>query len=228
MASVQLLGVSPCLYVNRVQIALHLKFIEYEFIQENPHDRSERLLKANPVQKRIPVLIHDGKAVCESLIIVEYINDAWNNSSSILPSNPHDRALARFWAAYIDDKELREASTAEARKEIIGRIYEGSVLLEETFVKYDGGKPFFGGDNVGYLDIALGSLDIALGSLMGWVKATEVISGVKFLDELKTPGLAGWAEKICSHNAFKEVLPETQMLVEIYKMLQGRGKPASG
>ncbi|KAL2510194.1 Glutathione S-transferase U17 [Forsythia ovata] len=227
IASVQLLGESPSPYVNRVQIALNLKSIEFEFIQENPYDKSERLLKVNPVQKKIPVLIHDGKPICESLIIVEYIDDAWNNGPPILPSDPHDRALARFWAAYIDNKwfplyrELRAASTEEARKELIERIFEGLVLLEEAFVKCSKGKPFFGGDNIGYLDIALGCY-------MGWVKATEVSIGVKFLDEFKTPGLAEWADKFCSLNDFKEVVPETQKLVEIYKMFQGRGKPASG
>ncbi|CAA2955260.1 glutathione S-transferase U17-like [Olea europaea subsp. europaea] len=51
-------------------MALNLKSIEYDFIQENPHDKTERLLKANPVLKKIPVLIHDGQSICESLIIV--------------------------------------------------------------------------------------------------------------------------------------------------------------
>ncbi|CAA2955261.1 glutathione S-transferase U17-like [Olea europaea subsp. europaea] len=105
MAScVQLLGASPSPYVNRVQMALKLKSVEYEFIEENPHIKSERLLKANPVLKKIPVLIHDGEPICESLLIVQYIDDAWNNGPSLLPSDPQDAYLARFWALYIDDK----------------------------------------------------------------------------------------------------------------------------
>ncbi|CAI9779337.1 unnamed protein product [Fraxinus pennsylvanica] len=222
MAScVQLLGASASPFVNRVQMALNLKSVEYEFIEENPNDRSERLLKANPVIKKIPVLIHDGKPICESLIIVEYIDDAWNNGPSILPSDPHDRALARFWAAYIDDKwfplykKLREASTEEGRKEILDSIFEGLVLLEAAFVKCSKGKPFFGGDNVGYLDIALGCY-------MGWMKATEILIGVKWLDEINNPGLAEWAERFYSHSAIKDVMPETSKLVEIYKMYQAR------
>ncbi|CAA3031009.1 glutathione S-transferase U17-like [Olea europaea subsp. europaea] len=186
----------------------------------NPHDKTERLLKANPV-------FHDGQSICESLIIVQYIDDARNNGPSLLPSDPHDRALARFWAAYIDDKwiplykELKETSTEEARKEIIERICEGLILFDEAFVRCSKGKPFFGGDNIGYLDIALGSY-------MGWLKATEEINGRKFLDQHATPSLAQWAEKFYSHDAFKEVVPKTQKLVEIDKMVQGSGKPASG
>ncbi|CAA3031010.1 glutathione S-transferase U17-like [Olea europaea subsp. europaea] len=228
MAScVQLLGASPSPYVNRVQMALKLKSIEYELIEENPHIKSERLLKANPVLKKIPVLIHDGEPICESLLIVQYIDDAWNNGPSLLPSDPQDAYLARFWALYIDDKwyplykELREAPTEEARKEVLDKIFEGLVLLEEAFLKCGKGKPFFGGDNIGYLDIALGCY-------MGWLKVIEEMTSIKFLDRSKTPGLAEWAEKFCSHDTFKEVVPETQKLVEIFKMVQGRGKPASG
>ncbi|KAJ8547842.1 hypothetical protein K7X08_021078 [Anisodus acutangulus] len=62
-------------------------------------NKSELLLKSNPVHKKIPVFIHGDNTICESLVIVQY-------SPSILPSDPHDRAISRFWAAYIDDKVL--------------------------------------------------------------------------------------------------------------------------
>lgn len=29
----------------------------------------------------------------------------------VLPSDPHDRAVARFWAAYLDDKVWQKAIT---------------------------------------------------------------------------------------------------------------------
>ena len=54
----------------RVCIALALKGIDYEFIEEDIHNKSELLLQSNPVHKKIPVLIHNGKPICESMIIV--------------------------------------------------------------------------------------------------------------------------------------------------------------
>lgn len=104
MAGVKLLGFWASPYANRVQIALNLKSISYEYIEQNLRSKSQLLLESNPVHKKVPVLIHGDNPVSESLVILEYIDEVWTQGPSILPSDPHDRAVARFWAAYITDK----------------------------------------------------------------------------------------------------------------------------
>eukprot|EP00252_Welwitschia_mirabilis_P015793 TRINITY_DN3504_c0_g1_i5.p1 TRINITY_DN3504_c0_g1~~TRINITY_DN3504_c0_g1_i5.p1 ORF type:complete len:167 (+),score=12.99 TRINITY_DN3504_c0_g1_i5:360-860(+) len=103
----QLLGAKPSPYVTRVMLSLSLKGIPYEFVPENLMNKSELLLRSNPVHKKVPVLIHDGKALSESLVILEYIEDAWpSNGSRLLSSDPYQRAQARFWAAFVDGKVM--------------------------------------------------------------------------------------------------------------------------
>ncbi|KAL7237309.1 hypothetical protein ACSBR2_003575 [Camellia fascicularis] len=140
----------------RVKIALAEKEIEYESREEDLSNKSPLLLKMNPVNKQIPVLIHNGKPVCESLIIIQYMDEVWNHKSPLLPSDPYQRAHARFWVDYIDKKvhrlgKLLCTSTGEAlevkKNDLLGcfKLLEGEL----------GDKPYYGGETFGFVDVAL-------------------------------------------------------------------------
>ncbi|XP_010255950.1 PREDICTED: glutathione S-transferase U17-like [Nelumbo nucifera] len=217
-SDVKLLGAWPSPFVMRARIALNIKSVDYEFLQETFGSKSQLLLQSNPVYKKIPVLIHSDKSVCESLVIVQYIDEVWSSGPSILPSDSYDRAIARFWAAYIDDKwfpslsGIPKAQGEDAKAAAIGQVREGLALLEEAFGKCSRGKGFFGGEHIGYLDIALGCF-------LAWLKVAEKTNGIKLLDEEKMPALVGWAERFCSDVAVKDVMPQTEKLMEFAKML---------
>ncbi|KAK9707297.1 hypothetical protein RND81_07G187700 [Saponaria officinalis] len=223
---VKVLGAWPSPFVMRPRIALNLKSVEYDFIEETMNPKSELLLKSNPVHKKIPVLLHNDKPVCESNVIVQYIDEAFSSGSSILPSDPYDRAIHRFWAAYVDDKwfpnmmAASRAETPEAKAAAADQLKEGLLLLEEAFVKLSNGKPFFGGDNIGLLDIALGSY-------LGWVRVSEKMNNAKLIDESTTPSLVAWADKFCAHEAVKGVMPETDKLAEFAKVMMAKRQAAA-
>ncbi|KAE8673560.1 Glutathione S-transferase U16 [Hibiscus syriacus] len=104
-SNVKLLGSCLSPFASRVRIALRLKSVDHDFIEENLlQPKSKLLLKSNPVYKKIPVLIHDDNPICESLIILQYIDEVWPTAPSILPYDADERAESRFWAFYIDDK----------------------------------------------------------------------------------------------------------------------------
>lgn len=105
-SEVKLLGRWSSPYSMRVKIALNMKCVEYEYLEEHMNPKSDLLLQSNPVYALIPVLIHQSKPICESLIIVQYIDDTWSSGPSILPSHPYDSSVARFWAAYVDLKVI--------------------------------------------------------------------------------------------------------------------------
>ncbi|CAK9172225.1 unnamed protein product [Ilex paraguariensis] len=216
---VKVLGSTGSPFVMRAVIALNIKSVDYELLEQNLVVKSELLLKSNPIYKKIPVLIHADKPICESLVIVQYIDEVWTCGPSILPSDPYDRAIARFWAAYLDDKWFPSvrvivltAEGDEVKKETLQQVATGLELLEDAFPKCNKDGNFFGGERIGYLDIALGCF-------LPCLRVIEKVHNLKLLDEAKTPNLCKWAESFCSDAAVKDVIPETDKLIEFAKVL---------
>nr|CAB3473959.1 unnamed protein product [Digitaria exilis] len=213
----QLLGCWYSPYAIRAKMALGLKGLSYEYSEEDLFGKSDLLLKSNPVHKKVPVLIHGGRPVCESLVVVQYVEETWaGKGPPLLPSDAHDRATARFWASFFDDKfflawralyrSTTDAQRAEAFKNVVPQVE----TLEQGFRECSKGKAFFGGDAVGLVDIAVGSFLI-------WIQVVEEVSGTKLLDEAKFPGLAAWAERFLAVDAVREAMPDAGRLLEHYK-----------
>ena len=101
----KLLGTWRGPFAMRVRLALNFKGLSYEFVEQDLDNKSDLLLTSNPVHKKVPVLIHNGKPICESVVILEYIDEAYGSTGpSLLPTDPYERAIARFWVDYIDQK----------------------------------------------------------------------------------------------------------------------------
>ncbi|VFQ95217.1 unnamed protein product [Cuscuta campestris] len=222
---VKLLGTWWSPFVLRARIALNLKSVEYEFIEEPMFPKSELLLKSNPAYKKVPVLIHNRRPISESAVIAQYIDDVWSSSSSpppppsIFPSDPYHRATALFWSRYIDDQifpilhGLCFATHEGDKKEEMKKLVEMISPLEDVLllIKRKGNNKFFGGERIGWLDIALGSL-------VGWFKAVEAAcnGGVELFFE-GSPSLSRWSEDFAAEDAVRGVLPPTEELVEFAK-----------
>jgi len=219
----KLLGLWSSPFVTRAKLALQIKGLSYEYVEEDLGNKSELLLSSNPVHKVVPVLIHNGKPVCESSVIVQYIDDAFAGTGpSILAADPYQRAVARFWAAYLEDKIVTPwrrvfmVKTDEEKAEVMRQTIAAVAVLEDGLKECSGGQgPFFAGDSVGYVDVLLGGM-------VSWFKAAEPLSGDKIIDAAKTPLLAAWMERFCELDAAKAVLQDVDAVVEYARALQAR------
>ncbi|XP_037455659.1 probable glutathione S-transferase GSTU6 [Triticum dicoccoides] len=223
----KLLGAWPSPFVTRVKLALALKDLSYEDVEEDLYKKSELLLKSNPVHKKIPVLIHNGAPVCESMIILQYIDEVFAGSGpSLLPADPYECAIARFWMAYVDDKlvapwrQWLRGKTEEEKSEGKKQAFAAVEILEGALRECSKGGGFFGGDG-------LGLVDVALGGVLSWMKVIEVLSGDKIFDAAKTPLLAAWVERFSELDAAKVALPDVGRLLEFAKAREAAAAPSN-
>ncbi|KAD6795355.1 hypothetical protein E3N88_06251 [Mikania micrantha] len=101
----EVLVIGSCVssFTARFRIALAEKGIKYDFIEEDlTANKSPLLLKHNPIYKKVPVLVHKSKPICESLIILQYIDETWKQGPPLLPFDPYLKSQAAFWADYIN------------------------------------------------------------------------------------------------------------------------------
>ncbi|CAJ2659376.1 unnamed protein product [Trifolium pratense] len=197
-----LLDFWPSPFGMRIRIALAEKGIKYEYKEEDLlSNKSPLLLEMNPVHKKVPVLIHNGKPIAESLIAVQYIDEVWNDKSPLLPSDPYQRSQARFWADFVDKKKIYEVAKnlwtkkgeeqEAAKKEFIEIIK----LLEQEL----GDKTYFGGDKLGFVDVALIPF-------YTWFKGYEIFGN--FNVEKECPKFIAWAKRCIKIESVSKSLPD--------------------
>ncbi|KAG8391372.1 hypothetical protein BUALT_Bualt01G0180900 [Buddleja alternifolia] len=197
----------------RVVYALKMKGLEYETILEDLKNKSDLLLEHNPVYKKIPVLVHNGKPICESLVILEYIDDTWKQCP-LLPQDPYERAMARFWAKFGDDKllpSIRSGFYTRGKEQEEGVATAiGNLKFIEKLLK---GKKFFGGDTIGYLDLAFGWMANVI-SIM------EEIAEIKLIDAETFPLISAWINNFSTHPMIKDLWPPRDRMIEKYKAIR--------
>ncbi|KAL3357930.1 hypothetical protein AABB24_015183 [Solanum stoloniferum] len=218
MEKIKLLGVSLSPFTHRVEWALKIKGVDYELIVEDPQNKSPLLLESNPIHKKIPVLIHNGKPISESMVIVEYIDETFEGPS-ILPKDPYDRAIARFWAKFLDDKCLPAMGKA-----LLGNEEEQekakeqcSELLKILDNELKDNNKFFVEDKIGFVDIAANVLAF-------WMGIIEEASGVILVTNEKFPNYYAWRDNYINCSQVKEYLPSRD---ELFSHFQSRFHSAS-
>ncbi|MCL7039715.1 hypothetical protein MKW94_000962 [Papaver nudicaule] len=216
-SSVKLYGASPSPFTDRVIWALKFKGIKYEYMIEDLKNKSEMLLKYNPVYKRTPVFVHGGKPILESMIILEYIEETWPESYPLLPKDPYEKSVARFWIKFMEDKSASIQTLLVSKgTELEKSQTEISEML--TTIEEKGGlgqKKFFGGDTIG-------SVDLAIAPILYWLEAIEELVGVKIFEAHKFPKLHECTERFNQVPEIKENLPNYKDLVNYLKGIRER------
>jgi glutathione S-transferase len=118
-------GASASPFVRKVLVALKIKNLPYEQIQQMPFTRDTEYLRINPLGK-IPTLQEGDLTICDSTVICEYLEDTCPEPA-LYPADPADRARARWY------EELGGTRVAELAAGIFfQRFMRPMVLKQET------------------------------------------------------------------------------------------------
>ncbi|KAK1390668.1 Glutathione transferase [Heracleum sosnowskyi] len=206
---VKLFGAMESAFSRRVEIALKMKGVKYEYVAENLSNKSPQLLKFNPIHKKVPVFLHNGRSIVESLVILEYIDEIWKSGPSILPKDPYERAISRFWANFIDTKILDALTKIYISK---GEEQDAVVEIGELLSTLENelkDKKFFGGESIGLVDIAANLIAL-------WLDVVQKGVGKEIFTKQTHPKLFKWSEEYMNCSIIKETLPARADLLPHY------------
>ncbi|KAH7857693.1 hypothetical protein Vadar_015450 [Vaccinium darrowii] len=217
--TVTLHGMKRSPYSFTVEMALKIKGIPYKFVEEDLKNKSELLLKYNPVHKKIPILVHNGNPILESLVIVEYIDETWkDNGPQLLPQDPYTRAQVRFWTSFVHQQlfvALRQVliSEGEAQEKAIKEAIDTLKVVEEGMLVFFPTTPITNENQLGFLDIVMCSI-------LGSYKAFEEVIGAKLINPERNPLVFSRMEAMIELPGVKEMRLTHEKTVAMFQFLR--------
>lgn len=200
-------------------LVLEEKKVPYQWVEVNPYHKPESLMRINP-RGLVPTLEYHGKALYESSVLCEFIEDAYPDHKKLLPADAYDKAYSRLWSDFVSSRIIPayhrylqfqpatdEAGLDEKRQEFLGHLLTFSKAMKEP---KEGGF-FFGGAEPSMIDLIAAP----------WLQRLWV------LDEFKGPFVIpqteewkrwnAWAKALTSLESYNETESEKQHLRKLYK-----------
>jgi len=214
-----------CPFVQRVWTVLEEKNIPYQYVEVNPYHKPDSLLKLNP-RGLVPTLEYEKKALYESTVIVEFLEDAYpDHGQKLLPADPFQRAISRIWTDFVTSRIIpswhrflqHQPGQTKSTIDDVRKEYHGH--LKEFTDAMDGEGPFFFGKEPMMVDFIL-----APWAVRGWIFDHFKDGGLGIPDEGKggkDEQIWGrwrkWSSAIESRKSIKETTSETQYYLPLYQ-----------
>jgi glutathione S-transferase len=184
-----LCGIPLSNYYNKAKLALLEKGIPFaeEYVKTHSHD--EAVLSCSPLGK-VPFLKTPQGALCESQVIVDYLEAAYPDTPRLIPADPFQAAKVRELIVYVDlhlELVARElyaeaffgGQVSDGTKQRVARVLPANIQAFKRLAKFG---PYLAGDTFTMADCA------------GWVSlplvgmATKIIYG----EDLLAAGGVDW------------------------------------
>ena len=117
-------GMTLSNYYNKVKMVLLEKGLEFTEVSQRTSSKDDAVLQATPLGK-IPFIRVDGQTLCESQVIVDYL-EAAHPQPSLLPANPLAAAKVRELCAFM------ELYLELVARELYAQAFFGGTVSEAT------------------------------------------------------------------------------------------------
>ena len=146
-----LISFDICPYVERSRVVLEEKNIPYDITYVDLQQKPDWFLKISPHGK-VPVLLVDEVPVFESVVINEFIEEAFDTSTPMLPQDPFERAQARAWIVYNSEVLMPAMTALLFEPEAAGTLESFVEALAVVEQQLDERTPYFQGERFGLVD----------------------------------------------------------------------------
>lgn len=146
---IEIHGRVGCPFAWRARLAAAEKGLSFDWIPfdaEKPDARAER----NPA-RRSPLLIHGEVQVTESIVIAQYIDEAFPGPA-LMPAQPAPRAQARIDIAELQKLEADTRPGVVPSPELRSRVGQAYELLDK---KLRDGRAWLGGETPNLADLMI-------------------------------------------------------------------------
>ena len=209
----QLYSFQLCPFAHRVRLALAEKGVATESIEIDLKNKPASFARISPYG-RVPLLLHGEVKLWESTVINEYLDEVFPDPP-LMPASLPDRALARIWVKFADER-LYSATHSfiftreeEARRKLAAEMLDSVWFLEnEVMAKRARRGPYVFGDRFTLADIAL----------YPWF---EQAGALEQLSEFRLPlgcvGLSEWRRAVNGRKAVQQCARTSDWYAERYR-----------
>eukprot|EP00745_Piridium_sociabile_P019597 TRINITY_DN29633_c0_g1_i2.p2 TRINITY_DN29633_c0_g1~~TRINITY_DN29633_c0_g1_i2.p2 ORF type:complete len:269 (+),score=78.35 TRINITY_DN29633_c0_g1_i2:79-885(+) len=212
----RLYSMRMCPYAQRARLILSAKKVKYDLINVDLNNKPDWFFEIN-FYGEVPVVIHNGKNVYESLICAEYLEEAFPQPK-LYSTDCYQRALERIYFNHWTKKGIPTfygmLKAGCLDKDLAEKLDVNVAKMEEfmTAVK----KPYYSGDKPGFSDYMI----------WPWFERMymlEQITGYKMSPE-KFPKMTAWVALMWKDPVVQECKIDAQLFITHYSMYR-TGKP---
>ncbi len=213
--NMKLFSAKICPFAQRTRITLKLKHVDYETAEVDfAAPRSQEHLESNPLGA-VPTLVHDGRALFESNVINEYLEEVFPEPS-LMPKEPWQRAVSRILMDYCNasfNKPFYEFLKNQDRKrdeELRNQVIGSFKFLNDCLMKWSPSGT--------YVWETFGLADIAFAPFFKRFVLLEHYRAMTFPESPEFRRVLRWRNALISHHAVLETSLSDEEYITAYEV----------